>query len=758
AQAGLDLWLDASVIMDLVSLDAFALPNFTLTMPIVVEDNEINTQASQPCFDFALDVSWSVQVGWCPFCIKAGDLANLFRVQDGAGCSAEAPPRTLAAPTPPLVPPIDRTSLAADGQGRSSLVWGDGSGQIQLQHFNNGVGDIFESLAAGPGASGADIAFFDANRSVLVWSQSSLSEADFMALDGDPADPTDGDFVTAAASRQLVYRVNNGGGWSNTQALTPPFSGDGGVVLASCPATSSVCPSGGEVLAAWVHDAAGNVNLHDLKLRYSFFNGTSWSPVRDVDASSTAKDLQPAPAYLGADPVVFWVRNPSVTDDGSTATFDLSQRRLAYRFLRQLAGTQEPAGLPLGIASPSAQPFGQDSLVLAFSKATEPDAFIGTRRALHTAYATQCFEGVCQFNGSQERKDSLGRRIYVERPQITRNGNNQAVVTFRQIGVDNATADDPTGILTHSGALMQLSFALDPLAQVPTSDPFELSSIGGVNWRVDAIFDAASNSVLTSAVQVDQTAALQALGLPVGEAINGVNERRFGVTNGDLVLVERPMLADYEVLSAQIDRDWIAEGDMAQLTIRYRNNGIDPFGSPTIATFWNGPAGLGLAGPSQTVADPPVGQVQELVMSLPLPKDLSSDDSHTLAITINPFGASDEADGSNNSVELLIGELPSPENVVNVDGDTTGIIVLHWDPVDDERVTGYRIYRQNPDGTVLNVGSSAVSGFADFAAYPGQRYEYFVTSRTLGLVESSPSRLVVARTRSPDRLFSDRFE
>ena len=288
-------------------------------------------------------------------------------------------------------------------------------------------------------------------------------------------------------------------------------------------------------------------------------------------------------------------------------------------------------------------------------------------------------------------------------------------------------------MLNHTGALMQLIFEFAPQQPPTPSDPFELSNLGGVNWRVDAVFDPASNSVLTSAVQVEQSAAFGAAGKP----ISGVNERRIGTAGATLVTVERPMLPDFELLSASLDPSWIPV---------------------SVATFWDGPAGLGLPGPQRTVDDLPAGQPLDLTLTIPLPAGFHPDDTHTLHVVINPSAALAESDASNNAEQVTVGALPTPVGLENIDGDASGTVVIHWQPVNDPRVTGYRVYRRNPDGSVLHVGATGVAGFADFAAYPEQRYEYFVTSHSSRLAESAPSQPVAAWTLDPDRIFGDGFE
>ncbi|MEM1081586.1 MAG: fibronectin type III domain-containing protein [Pseudomonadota bacterium] len=759
ARAGLDVWLDGSILFDLVSLTGYGLPNFELSMPLVITDNQFNSQASQPCFEFALDVAWEAQLGWCPFCIKGGGIENLFAVDQPNGCAIsqfQFADRGVPSIALPSIPPIDKTALAVDGLGEASMVWGEGTEFIQVQQFLNGQATVRIALPTGPGAMGIETAYLGLNRQVMVWSQNSLTAEAFRALDGDIGNPLDGDFNTGLNTQHLVYRVRDLSGWSDIMPLTLPGGGDGGVVLAACSAAQSECPQGGEVLAVWVHDASGDINLHDFKLRFAFFDGFSWSPIGEVDPASSAKDVQPAVTYLNGDPVVFWVRNPSVVDDGTTATYDLNQRHLAYRFLRQPAGVQEPIELPQAVASPSIEAFDSDSLVMAFSMATEGDAFLGTRRSLNIAYATQCSGGICQFSGADELLDSSGRRLFVERPKVAVNAQDQAIVTFRQLGVDHATDSDPIGVLQNTGALMQLSFELDPLAVPRPYDPFELSNQGAVNWRVDAIYDPTANAVLASAVQVEDFSDRR--NVIVREPIPGVREQRFGGDSGTLVMVERPMLPDFEVLSADLASNAIDPVVGTELAVRLRNNGPITATDVPLATYWNGPAGLGIPGPVLVIDELPGSQLVEAQLTVDLPQSLNINDSHRLYIVINPQGQVIESDGSNNALELVVNGLDVPTNLANVDADNSGTIVIHWDPVEDSRVTGYRVYRRNPDGSILNVGTSKAPGFADFSAYSEQRYEYFVTSHTAQLSESEPSTPILAQTLSQDQLFKDGFE
>lgn len=750
ATAGLDLFFDVSVILDLVSFDAEALPAFGLGMPIVISDNQFDANASKPCFEFDFDVAWEVHVGWCPFCVKAGGTENLFDVNKPdncniAGLSRRAASRGLL----DSLPQTDKVAISVDGLGSGLLAWGDSSGLISVQQLENGALTELEQLPAGPGAMAPALAHLDSDTAVLVWAESALSEADFLALDGDPNNPLDGDVAAALTQQRLVYRVREAGVWGPVQPLTGASGGEGGVVVSAC---TSNCPPGGEALAVWSHDPAGDYSLHQMKLRYAFFDGVNWTAPAPLEPGATAKQSQPAVAWLNGDPVVWFVQNDSVTPGGS---FDLNQRRLAYVFPRQGAGVQIPATLPAGVASPSVQPVTGTSLVVAFSAATESDAFLGWRRSLRTGFATQCFAGVCNVGSAQERTDSLGRRIFVERPILSRNLAGQGVITFRHLGTDEPRADDPEGVLQHTGQLMQLVFDINSVTiqPNPVADPVSLILEGGSAFRTNAAFDPALNTMIVASVEQAATGRSAAR-----SPVAGVQTRN--LAGSPVLLSTKPMLPDFELIAAALDAGWIDVGQSAMLTVNLRNNG-PAWSEPqalTLATYWDGPPGLGQAGPALTIDELPTASPKPFQLEIPLPGGFLPDDEHRLHVVLNPNAQLLESDATNNARQITVGALPVPTGLQPVDGDASGTIVIHWIPVNDSRVTGYRVYRRNPDGSELIVGSSPVAGFADFSAYPEQHYEYFVTSHSARLMESTRSEPVPAFTFDPDLLFRDGYE
>ncbi len=729
-RAGLDLWFDLSVILDVVSLTAFALPSIQLDMPLVIEDSQFNSSASQSCFTFLLDVAYSVSLGWCDFCLSAGGEENLLTESSCEQPNAKAQTRRGL----PQIPSVDRTAIAVDGRGESMLAWGDGSGTIQIQLLSNGIPLAMQAqLAAGPGAMAPDVAYLDANRALVAWAQSSLSEVDFMAL-GDP--------IAGAAFQHLVYRLWDGDSWSATEFLTLPTSGDGGVVLAACPAQDANCPAGGEVLAVWVHDVAADITQHDFRLYYALFDGTTWSSPAAVDPTGTAKDIQPTAAYVNGEPVVAWTRNPGVTRGQSLPQLNLNQRHIAYRFLNQPAGAQQAVGLSSAVGSASLKGYPDGSLALAYSVATEADAFVGTRRSLHTARGHSCTDGVCTWS-QIERLDSEGRRIFVEKPKIVVDSNNLATVAFRQLGTDWALPGEAPGVLAHTGELAYITYQLDTVE----TDAIPLSVDGAMNWRVDAALDPVTDSLIVTAVQgvALRRDVLKAMDQPAGKAW-GVTTHKLG--GSAVTLNQRSLLPDFHLRGAQPSQTWIPTGGSIDMTVQLRNNGR-PWDEPqdlTLSAFWDGPAGLGSLAATTSIASLVSGSTVEILLSISLPAEFNPDDQHDLHVVVNPQGQLVESESGNNGVVIPIGDMPVPQNLSVVGDSASGVIIINWDAISDPRVTGYRVYRVNPDDSVLAVGSSDVAGFADFSAYRDQAYEYYAVSHSARLMESAPSEHVAATT------------
>ena len=364
-EAGLDLFFDASLILGLVKAEAHAQPSIGLAMPLVIENNQFNSVASEPCFKFLLDVFYEIRTGVCPICLEVSGEENLIDEREPATCAA---PGFKLERKGTVAPSTGAPAIAVDGAGETLISWTDDSGNIVTQVDTIGLPGALTSFAAAAGTSSPDVAYYGAGKAVMVWAQSSLSDDGFLAL-GDP--------LASTPFQQLMYRTREGGVWGNPLVLTPPTTGDGNVVLAACPQSDAQCPAGGEVLAVWVRDLAGDIAQHDLRLYFATFDGFGWTAPAPVDAQSMSSDMQATAIYADGEPVVAWVRNAAIDRSGAIPDLNLHERQIAYRYLRLGAGARIANNLLPGAASPSLDVYSDGSLALAYSIATDPTTFLG---------------------------------------------------------------------------------------------------------------------------------------------------------------------------------------------------------------------------------------------------------------------------------------------------------------------------------------------------------------------------------------------
>ena len=101
------------------------------------------------------------------------------------------------------------------------------------------------------------------------------------------------------------------------------------------------------------------------------------------------------------------------------------------------------------------------------------------------------------------------------------------------------------------------------------------------------------------------------------------------------------------------------------------------------------------------------------------------------------------------------------ENVLPSVDRVGTIIFLDWDPMTDQRVKNFRVYRRSTRSMEeFSVGFTPVNGFADLNIVSGEEYEYRVTSVSAGLLESEPTEWIkVAAVRfKGEGIFANGFE
>jgi hypothetical protein len=158
---------------------------------------------------------------------------------------------------------------------------------------------------------------------------------------------------------------------------------------------------------------------------------------------------------------------------------------------------------------------------------------------------------------------------------------------------------------------------------------------------------------------------------------------------------------------------------------------------------WDGEPGVGTPAGEATVAALNAGEVQEVSLTLSPPPG-GFDQTHTLLIAANPAQSIAEQNAEDNQVHLPTGGLPAPKQVRAIAEPGQRVILLHWQPEGDPRISGYRIYRIDEAGRQLPIGSTFSDAWIDTNVAWDQPARYVVTSFSSDLNESAPSVTVEA--------------
>ncbi len=749
---GLEVFFDFSMIFSLVNASVSATPEIGVTMPIVVQDN---TEADiDPCFGFDLELEFSVSVGWCPFCIKGSYDETPIAVREEPGCSLKRATKggiTSASPVPGVI------AAATDSFGSTFVAWEDTDGIHAQQYLGSTPAGPEHVIDAGPGAMRPDVVFYDANKAVVAWSQSGLSDSAFQAQSTSEIDLGIAAF-TAAQHQHLAFSLWDGQMWSAVQDLTLPTTGEGGVKLAACPATQSGCPVSGEVLAVWEKGMSADLSQHAIKLQYSIFNGVTWSTPETVDPANGAKDVQPSAAYVDGEPVIAWVRNPDASGPG----MGLHDRRLMIEFLDIAGSRQEVLAAGVGVASPSLAVYGSGELGITFTRATEPGSFLGSRRSLWSGVTTGCSNGACTWF-MHEHVDALGRKIYAERPKLVTDNVNSATVLFRHLGTSGASLpQDPVGVILQSGELVEINYTLNELLAAAPTATSPLTNDGAVNWQVAGTFDPTVNELLAFNAQGGAVAGAfkrssgSDYALERRAARQAVSNDARGVKQ-----YQRPQRPDLVLSDIRAEDAPLHPGQLVEVSMTVVNEGPALLRSASIpiAAYWDTPD---LTRPADAVDTATLmGRHAEITMQVRVPVDFQIDERHRLNIIVNPERSIRESTHRNNALSIELGQLAVPNDVTFAVTRSGSQVYLDWDPADDDRVTSWRVYRRNIDTMEeFGVGHTPVNGFVDFNIIPGETYEYRVVALSERLIPSDSTGWITvgAQRARADQVFASGFE
>ena len=765
-QAGIDLFIDASILFDIVAVNITAIPSIEMLMVSVMGVSENN-----PCesFSFFLKAKYAISVGICPFCLSASDTIPLISESGNPSCQKPAN-AVLASSTetsergePTVESPSGRVAIASNARGRSLRTYTLPDGSLVTETTAlGGLSTITDSIPAGElrGMTSLDVAWLSRNRAVKVWSQSSLDEPTYemlrTQLDG-PANAEDWPEVIGA--QHLRYAVFENDVWSDPMTMTTPGLGEGGVQLAACQPDGyrgGSCPPGGEVLLVFSRDL-DNTLTGDQRVFFSTFDGVVWSTPERLDPTSTAKEVQPDATYIDGQPVAVWVRNPS------RSLADVGQRELAYRFLNTDSSGVVPVELSQGVASPSIAGDSLGKVQVAYSVAQDPAAFLGNRRNLHFATG-DCSSKPCDW-AELEILDDFGRKIWVERPQLTITPGNLAIIGFRHLGYGSLTNEpvvrptDSIGATVGTGDYAMVSLQLETgLVQL---DP--LTDNGQIHFLPKLTYDPFLD-VLEMVSIVAEVPALESLTSRNGKRlIPSVKTRgkqsRLGNGAGP-ALIQVPRLPDLAINSLSVVPAAGGFPDV-EIAVEVENRGAAFDGTFELALTWSGPRQSGFPIVTEVLNDPGLSGTL-ISLSASFPEGATGDDTQTLFALADAAAEINDANGDNNVQSFSIGGVAGPEIISVRASRYADGVYLDWADSEDERVVGYRIYRSLDGQPFVAAGTTFVSGYYDMTTDSELASEYYVTSFLRNGVESSPGPIVsvraLPRELQGDSLFADGFE
>jgi len=728
ATIGVDAFLDASILFGLISASAHAKPNIGLGMPASFVDGTLTD--NKRCFLYQLTLSWEAKTGVCPLCLSYSDSEEIFNGSKPSPCtvpstaSASLAEDYVTATT--AQPPTSSPSIAVDGFGHTMMVWSDANNNIQSRLLSGGqtVGDYQVSFTMG--SIDPQVAFYAPNKAVAVWTESSLGTSQNATLE------------QRLQAQHLKYALWNGTGWGGALNLTThqaDSDGEGKVVLASCLSTQANCPAGGAVTAVWVRDVGTTYSERNFQLFSSAFDGVNWSNVTAVDPSSSGTDAEAAVAYSPAGVAqVVWMRDA----DRSLSTVT---DRLIYH--RQLAGGSPVTALtdlPPAAVEPSLAVNSAGEMILGFTVATDPTAFMGNQRQLYAAKQS-CGGGGCTWSYNA-LVDPNGRSVHAESPTVTVNSSGQAQITYRALGFGPANPGgpaalpgDPLGTVLGTGEMAQ-TFVILSQSQIGTIVPSYLTTSGQTVWQTNAVFDPLFNQIyavgsLGSGPMLSTMAkeSLSAQGYEVDRLTEVAEPITFAVASAQ---------PDFSVSDVMLSTPFPQEGgEPLTVIVTVLNNGPafsgGRSGDLVVKLAWDAPVGLGTPAGEMVVPFIDAGTLTGL--------EFSSDPGtgtliapafphlpHNLYVQVNPARIFPESNYENNTQRISIGGLPSPQGLTGAAQAGDSSVFLEWQPVDHSAVAGYRVYRSS-DGRVFDpVGSSFIPGFVDLTGVFGQSYIYRVVA------------------------------
>jgi hypothetical protein len=729
ASAGVDVWLNLSVIAGLVEAEIHAVPQIGMDIGVTVtniqrDDRSLSAVAG---FWYQVDAKYHACLAWClkenegvqniiPYgCITAdGGVAGAVVYP----CRAPIP---VSRPEVVTLPPRTAPFLTVGPSGRTMQVWqreSDGY-LVSATDSGGGFGSASVILASTVG-SRPQAAFVGPSRAIAVWRH---------ATNVSPG----ASFTQAVASQSIRFATWNGntGAWSAHQLLSAPAGGAGAPVIAGYfnPVTGA-----SEAIAAWTVDmvSGGDLAARNTRVYWSRYRDGAWIPAQLADDAGSPGESQPYLTY-GSDGVatLAWLK-------GTSNLGAPQNRRIAFRRLDGSSSAVSPAAMPGGVYEFSLAATGSVlnfayTLIQASDQASQTaytaSGLIGDRKYLYAG----------TWNGSawvQRRlRDQYGRSIKAETPAIAMTQGTDANISFRQIGIGATpggaflrNAADPKGIALGSGELAQLNFAFTAKSFGAAIDKLNakvsyLTTDGALNWKPSAVYNSVLNKTVVASVSGPAPGGFAAR--KEGPTAAQVAQRPF--LDEPIALAETEALPDLELASVGVSTPYPTLTTTLILTAVVRNNGADLSSGFGIDAAWGLPPGAGQVAGTKAITGLTTGE--SVTVSLVLTKPANVNVTNTLFVQVNMGGAVLESDTTNNAQTLVVGGLPPPSKVTAAATDNNPFIFVDWVQTRaDPRIVGWRVYRSLDGQAWAPAGSSFVDGWVDVTAEYGKGYLYRVAS------------------------------
>jgi len=592
-------------------------------------------------------------------------------------------------------------SVATDGAGHALAVWlqneSSPCGQNLLcdsgQHVVSSYFDGTWSAPAAIGAPGAHIdtpkvVFLSAGSALAVWVQNTQR--------------------STAADRGhtgLYFSLWDGTTWTTAAPITSDALLDVAPSLAGD-------PSSGHAVLIWLraHDTP-IVGQQPVGVYAARFDGTQWSTPTLIGARSTMLEHAPTVKFdRHGQAVALWMRDV----DGDFLTSEDRQIVMAHDEQGTWSTPEALPNLPVGAYLPSFAFDANNDPILAF---VVPPSDVKTGR-LGSGDGNASVLYAAHRRGMTWESAPVGPEVHAERPIVSVNADNHAILMYRQFGDTgdaHVTGDVAAAVADLNASALQWTTGF-------------LTADGQVNWEVAFDSDANTADNVVFAVKKPSAASVN---LPAGRTVGG-NVATKTFVDGDTVVAS--MLVPYQPDLALASTDIAFSnlhpliGDTVTITANIHNIGLRSVGDAarsgafTVAFYDD-------EGLIRRVDVPASTLPFNTTLPVSVPYTISRGGLHTISGVADEGSTVTESDESNNTGTAGLGQPPAPTDVHTAVDTARGSLNLRWQPPDTAGIREYRVYRSTTAGSGYElVGGAVAPTFVDALAERGVTYHYVIAA------------------------------